>query len=173
MGRKCSVSGCRTGYTSQAKIASGIIEHEKISIYGFPRDAMELQAWLDSLPNKLSISQISGNMGVCSLHWPADVPLIRRARHLVPSVPPSIFPVAAYTKGKETTAKAAKKFVRDTREYDADDVTEFLDMNDLEQTTLPSEFDFERRMRDLAFLSAVQKDLQTVTVSRPTVVFKT
>ena len=66
MGRKCSVFNCKTGYDTQKG-------GEKITVYKFPKDPDERHRWVSSLPNKLSIADVTENMGVCSLHWPANV----------------------------------------------------------------------------------------------------
>ena len=79
--------GCKTGYDSQANVNG-----EKIPVHGFPKNQNDRHMWLHSLPNKLSIEQVTENMGVCSHHWPPDTPKERRGRWMVPIVPPSIFP---------------------------------------------------------------------------------
>lgn len=98
MPRKCSVIGCRSNYDSTA---------ERVTIYRFPRKYEDLLLWIDSLPNKFDPSAITDNMGVCSKHFPLDVPMERRGAHMIPTRPPSVFynlPQTSDSKTKHTVA---------------------------------------------------------------------
>ncbi|GFO49794.1 THAP domain-containing protein 1 [Plakobranchus ocellatus] len=85
MGRKCSVYGCTSGYSSEDPA-------KKVSIFKFPDDPEECRQWVTCLPNKLQ--NVTKYMGICALHWPANTPLMRknRGRYPCPTMPPSIFP---------------------------------------------------------------------------------
>ena len=48
-----------------------------IYIYNdFPKDPIECHKWVSSLPNK--VERVTERIGVCSRHWLADIPHIRR-----------------------------------------------------------------------------------------------
>ena len=86
MGRKCCVEGCKSGYDSEnknKKTPSNVVMH------GFPADYDDCQSWIKALERHKPVTKF---IGVCSLHWPADVKLKRVGRHTYPSLPPSIFP---------------------------------------------------------------------------------
>ena len=139
MGRKCSVPGCKTGYTS-----ANVIRTAKLSVYGFPKDPNELQKWLSRLPNEISADSVTRNMGVCSLHWPPDVPLMRRARHMVPSIPPSIFPdvqAQRFYIPRTTRTTLRNKFLKGATAVNRlDDMIEIIDMDQLEQHSQQQSF---------------------------------
>jgi len=123
MGRKCSVGGCKTGYDSQKGA-------EKVTLYGFPSDETECRAWIASLPNILSYEKVSKskNISVCALHFPQNVPLVRRGSKLVPTVPPSIFPnvPSSSIPTPQSTPRPTSKSRSDCRAVDIDEMPEFL-----------------------------------------------
>lgn len=81
MGRKCSVYGCRGNFDKESKC----------TVYSFPTDACEREQWLDALPNKMTIGQITEHKGVCQYHWPPGAPMVKKNRYSVPSVPPCVW----------------------------------------------------------------------------------
>ena len=87
MVRKCSVYGCKTNYVSK----QGGESSKPTTIYGFPTNPEQRAQWVASLPNQMAVADVTKNMGVCAKHFPADVPLTLRGRHMVPASPPSIF----------------------------------------------------------------------------------
>ena len=58
MGRKCSIFGCKSGYTSNKK---------KIKVYKFPIDAKRKSSWIEAIPHELG--QVTPGMGVCAIHF--------------------------------------------------------------------------------------------------------
>ena len=97
MPMKCTVWGCRTGYKprkhDEIKTEETQVKHH---LYQFPKDLDECQDWLSALPNtNLKLNNVTKNMAICSLHWPQNMPKEKyrfSGRHLVPNIPPSIFP---------------------------------------------------------------------------------
>ena len=85
MGRTCIAFNCSSGYKSNKTF--------KGTIHGFPDDPDERDTWVNALPNKIKITDITVNVGVCELHWPQDVPTKPKNRWRVPTVPPSLFQV--------------------------------------------------------------------------------
>ena len=55
MGIKCSVLKCNSGFKTSKF---------KGHIFGFPSDADEKLTWVNALPNKLDVSEITCNYGV-------------------------------------------------------------------------------------------------------------
>ena len=85
MGTKCSVYNYLSGYKWNPYKFNGII-------YGFPKDKSEKELWVRALPNaSIATNNITGNMGICELHWPPKYPTRFSGRYLVPAVAPSIF----------------------------------------------------------------------------------
>ena len=68
MGRKCCVYGCRSGYASTSKEENV----DKVTLYRFPKNPEQRRQWVRSLPNKLSVENITDNMTVCALHFPPE-----------------------------------------------------------------------------------------------------
>ena len=84
MGRKCTVFNCRSRYKG---------DKFKGSVFGFPSNVDERQAWVNALPNRMKVSDITGNKGVCQLHWPKTYKKKNSNRWKVPAEPPSVFDV--------------------------------------------------------------------------------
>ena len=128
MGRKCSVSGCKTGYKSVAQSSSGHCSVGKISVYSFPKEEESQKNWLRCLPNK--IEKVTDNMGVCALHWPENVTMHRRGKYQVPAVPPSIFPnvpssCIPSSFSSSTTPRITKKALSSHRTSEVDEMAQF------------------------------------------------
>ncbi|GFO11590.1 THAP domain-containing protein 5 [Plakobranchus ocellatus] len=133
MGRKCSVYGCKTGYSAT---------DEKISVYSFPKDKDELEKWVRNLPNNISADQVTKYMGVCALHWPKDTELVRtKGRYYVLAVPPSIFeniPESRIPSISKTTPRSTKKVLTRlsaTRAVDIYEMETFMDNDKLKEDT--------------------------------------
>ena len=98
MPRKCSIGLCKTNYHS--------VRQQRISVYRFPHEEVELDKWLSAIPYKMEKDNVTLNMGVCAQHWPINVPMKKVKGHEIPAVPPSIFPPGAelYKPRRNTTS---------------------------------------------------------------------
>jgi hypothetical protein len=50
MVRKCSAGGCTSGYKSNK---------DKVSVYKFPKDVDLKKEWVDAMPNKLDVKEVT------------------------------------------------------------------------------------------------------------------
>jgi len=154
MGRKCSVFGCKTGYKSNSST-------EKISVYGFPKDPDRCREWLACLPNVLKFEDVTSYMGVCALHWPQDVSMVKTgSRFFVPQVPPSVFPNVPQSciptsSSSSTNPRPTKKSTQASRAVDTDEMAEFL----RQDSFCPQTFDdlFTDKLKKLGFLASCSK----------------
>jgi len=154
MGRKCSVFGCKTGYKSNSST-------EKISVYGFPKDPDRCREWLACLPNVLKFEDVTSYMGVCALHWPQDVSMVKTgSRVFVPQVPPSVFPNVPQSciptsSSSSTNPRPTKKSTQASRAVDTDEMAEFL----RQDSFCPQTFDdlFTDKLKKLGFLASCSK----------------
>jgi hypothetical protein len=86
MGKKCCVYGCKTNYLSANK-SSGDMQ---VSVFRFPKDEDEKQAWVSAIPNaKFTFSK---NTVVCELHWPSGFEKVSKKGKTRPKDPPSVWP---------------------------------------------------------------------------------
>jgi len=69
MPRKCSVGNCTSNYHSS---------EQNVRVYQFPSDPALRERWLSTLPN--IVSDVTQNMGICELHWPAESPMFKPPR---------------------------------------------------------------------------------------------
>ncbi|GFO25577.1 hypothetical protein PoB_005208200 [Plakobranchus ocellatus] len=83
MGKKCIVWNCKTGYASQKNL-----QVEKIPLYKFPKDLEQRRKWVQNIPNKITVEEITENHAVCALHFRNDVPLKKVGRYWAPLEPP-------------------------------------------------------------------------------------
>ena len=105
MPRKCSVFGCKSNFASKQKGKRGKKSAKNkpakkyVKVFRFPTSLKERKIWVKCLPNDdLKASDITNNMVVCVKHWSGfetgTVPMRKvRGGHLVPSIPPDLFPV--------------------------------------------------------------------------------
>ena len=126
MPNKCCIYNCKTNYDSQKN-------KPKISCYSFPKDPIRRQEWIDNIPrHEWNSGTVGKHMVICSLHWPADVPMLRKSRYPSPAVPPTIFtniPLShqrAHIKPR-TTQNSVTDF-RD-RQMDIDELPQFDELD--------------------------------------------
>lgn len=50
MPRKCSAANCRSNYDTF---------HCEVTVYGFPKDIEERQLWINALPNKIEVCEMT------------------------------------------------------------------------------------------------------------------
>lgn len=124
MPRKCSASGCKTGYlTSQSE--------EKIPCCAFPKDPEERKLWCASLPNRTHPENVTEHMSLCAKHRPDDAPMKKVKGRSRPAVPPSVFSGILNTFRSQTTPTTSRKVhergISSTKRSLCDDqLTEFL-----------------------------------------------
>lgn len=114
MPRKCSVYGCNTNYFGA----------DKGTVYQFPKDEAEKQAWINSLPNR--DFNWTKEKGVCYKHWPAD----KRTRIApggweIPVEPPTIFDGVPNSCVPQPATKARADNTLTTRNALPDELPEF------------------------------------------------
>ncbi|GFO46780.1 hypothetical protein PoB_007328500 [Plakobranchus ocellatus] len=83
MGKKCIVWNCKTGYASQKNL-----QVEKIPLYKFPKDLEHRRKWVQNIPYKITVEEITENHAVYALHFRNDVPLKKVGRYWAPLEPP-------------------------------------------------------------------------------------
>ena len=79
MGRKCCVTGCRSGYESS----------DKICVYRLPKDSEERERWLKYI-SRDNIPQ-SKDTVVCEKHWPINFEKVLVYGKYRPAMPPTVF----------------------------------------------------------------------------------
>lgn len=99
MPRKCSVGNCTSNYKTS---------DDKIPVYRFPTNSMELDRWLERLPNIIRKECVTRNMGICRLHWPSYARMKTSYGKEVPDEPPSIFHGCPKTFHRFTTNKTER-----------------------------------------------------------------
>ena len=135
MVRKCSVRGCKTNYRYLSQLGDG--PSETTTIYGFPTSHTEGAKWLASLPNKIATLRafITRNMGVVAKHFPENVLMIRRGRHMAPNAAPSLLynvPASCIPTpscSPRVTTKSSSDFR--AKSMDIDEMTEFRELEKL------------------------------------------
>ena len=86
MGKKCCVYGCKTNYTSE----KASVNDKKLSVYRFPKDLSEREAWISAIPNANFTA--STDTVVCELHWPCGFETVKKCGKCRPKNPPSVWP---------------------------------------------------------------------------------
>ena len=134
MVRKCSVGGCKTNHRYLSQLGDG--PSETTTIYGFPTSHTEGAKWLASLPNKIDPESIlTRNMGVVAKHFPENVLMIRRGRHMVPNAAPSLLynvPASCNSTSScppRVTTKSSSDFK--AKSMDNDETAEFRELERL------------------------------------------
>ncbi|XP_078486390.1 uncharacterized protein LOC144744898 [Ciona intestinalis] len=79
MGRKCCVTGCRSGYDAG----------DKTPVFRLPPDKQERSRWLQAIPRD-NIADRPDTV-VCERHWPQDYDKVLFYGRYRPAFPPSVF----------------------------------------------------------------------------------
>ena len=164
MGRKCSVFGCSSKYDSKKFAESG----EKTSVYSFPSDNDECREWLRRLPNIIHLENVTGNMGVCSLHFPKNIPMRKVGGRERPAVPPSIFNnvnESSIPSVAKTTPHPTKKAIREARAIPEEDPMETFHAQDcIFLETFKEEF--KNRFQNTGFIATQGNECMIFSASR-------
>ena len=139
MGRKCSVFNCTSGFKTSKF---------KGHIFGFPNDADEKETWVNALPNKLNVSEITSNYDVCELHWSQNYPTKPLNRWEVPVKPPSIFQVKSSCCQQTATRKKRDINVRNVSQFARAENTILME-NGLDVDIIQSVETFVERCQEL------------------------
>ena len=133
MGRKCCVTGCRSGYESR----------DKICMYRLPKDSEERERWLKSIPCD-NIPQ-SKDIVVCEKHWPINFEKMLVYGKYRPAVPPTVFNCIPKSLVPTTISKkrVTQRAISSKRNLAVDELDEFT------KTDLVAKFDVEVLLRKI------------------------
>nr|CAB3266938.1 THAP domain-containing protein 1-like [Phallusia mammillata] len=107
MGRKCCVTGCRSGYDSQ----------DKTSVFRLPRDKCQRLRWLSAIPRD-NIPDKADTV-VCEKHWPAEYEKLLSYGRYRPANPPSVFTCVpqSLTPTASSKPRSTKKALSNQRSF--------------------------------------------------------
>ena len=108
MPRKCSVKGCRSGYTPSHLYPDPMI---KVPVFRFPTNDPQLkEQWAKQIGR--NVKDIKKNSGLCARHFPSDVKGVKKNQFFSPVEPPTLFLDCTHEDKKTKKIKKKKKWRR-------------------------------------------------------------
>ena len=108
-------------------------------------------------------------MGVCALHWPEDVQLVRRkdSRHFFPAVPPSIFPnvpESCIPSAENATPRSTKKAQREAMVTGEDEMEKFRELDKIKADAFKDKF--QEKAETIGLFAADQENTNIAVISK-------
>ena len=131
MGRRCCVTGYKSGYETS----------DKICMYHLPKDSEERERWLKSIPRD-NIPQ-SKDIVLCEKHWPINFEKVLVYGKYRPAVPPTVFNCIPKSLVPTTISKkrVTQRAISSKRNLTVDELDEFT------KTDFVAKFDVEALLK--------------------------